>query len=176
MTTRALRTVTLVLLAAVAGRAAAAGLTIGHWRLAATSDGRYTYAATANERGQIFGEFCSFTSKSCRWLLAVRTPCRFGDVYPVLANTAAGANPIAIVCLGPVGGNIYGMVLMNRRRLLASIAHAGAIDFVVPRSGGGFAVARFRLAGGARASAWLRQFFGAQLERRRRIRRGESRL
>ncbi len=174
--TTALRTLTLVLLTAVAGRAAATGLIIGHWQVAATRDGRYSYAATTNERRQIFGEFCSFTSRSCRWLLAVRTPCRFGDVYPVLLNTATGTNPIAVVCLGPVGGDIYGMVLLNGRRLQTSVERAGAIDFAVPRSGGGFAQAHFQLAGGARATAWLRQSFSAQLERRRRIRRGELRL
>lgn len=164
-----------VLFVAFAGRAVGRAPAVGHWQLAAASDGRYTYVATVNRRGQVFGEFCSFKSFSCRWLLAVHVPCRFGDVYPVLANSSAGANPIAIFCLGPMGGHRYAMALMNRKRLEASIAHAGRVVFAAPIEGGGFAMATFRLTGRAQAAARLHQYLIAQA-RRRRTRLAESPL
>ncbi len=165
-------TIFLVLMLAVAGPAAAASLTFGQWRVATTADGHYTYAATINRRGEVFGEFCAFKSASCHWLLAVHTPCRFGDVYPVLANSAAGTNPIAIFCIGQIGAHTYGMALMNRHRLEASLVHARRIGFAVPREGGGFAVTRFALAGGVQATALLHESFAAEIQRRHRSRGG----
>ncbi len=169
-------TMLLALLLLAAAPAMAASLTFGQWRVATTADGHYTYAATANRRGEVFGEFCAFKSGSCHWLLAVHTPCRFGDVYPVLANSAAGANPIAIFCVGALGGHTYGMALMNRKKLEASIAHARRIAFAVPLNGGGFAFTRFALAGRLQATALLRKSFDAEIQRRRQSRIAELRL
>lgn len=162
-----LGTMLLALLAAAA-TAGAASRTFGRWRVASSVDGHYTYAATVNHRGEVFGEFCDFKSVACHWLLAVHTPCRFGDVYPVLANSAAGANPIAIFCVGALGGHTYGMALMNPRQLEASIAHARQIAFAVPLDGGGFAFTRFALAGRLHATALLQSALAAELARRRR--------
>ena len=158
----------LLALLAAAGSASAASLTFGQWRVATSADGHYTYAATVNHRGEVFGEFCEFKSAACHWLLAVHTPCRFGDVYPVLANSAAGANPIAIFCVGALGGHTYGMALMNQRKLEASIAHSRRIAFAVPLDGGGFAFTRFALAGRLHATALLQRALAAELARRRR--------
>jgi hypothetical protein len=158
----------LLALCAAGGAASAASLTFGQWRVATSADGHYTYAATVNHRGEVFGEFCDFKSVACRWLLAVHSPCRFGDVYPVLANSAAGANPIAIFCVGALGGHTYGMALMNPRKLEASIAHARRIAFAVPLHGGGFAFTRFALAGRLHATALLQKALAAELARRRR--------
>lgn len=160
----------LLALLAAAGSASATSLTFGQWRVATTADGHYTYAATINHRGEVFGEFCDFKSAACHWLLAVHTPCRFGDVYPVLANSATGANPIAIFCVGALGGHTYGMALMNQRKLEASIAHARRVAFAVPLDGGGFAFTRFALTGRLHATALLQKALSAQVARRRRSR------
>lgn len=155
---------------ALAGRASAASLTFGHWLVATAADGSYSYAATLNGRGEVFGEFCSYKSASCRWLLAVRTSCRFGDVYPILANSSHGANPIAIFCVGAVGGGIYGMALMNRAKLEKNIAHAAQVGFAVPLGDGGFTVARFQLNGRVQATSFLQKSFFAEIQRRRQAR------
>lgn len=173
---KTLGTMLLALLCAVGATAAAASLTFGQWRVASTAGGHYTYAATVNRRGEVFGEFCDSKSAACHWLLAVKTPCRFGDVYPVLANSAAGANPIAIFCIGALGAHAYGMALMNRAKLQASIAHARRIDFAVPLHGGGFALARFELTGRLEATALLEKSFSAQIARHSRRRAALRRL
>ena len=166
----------LLVLVLSAGPVAAAGLTFGQWRVATTTGGHYAYAVTINHRGEMFGKFCDYKSASCRWLLAVHTPCRFGDVYPVLANSAAGANPIAIFCIGAIGKNTYGMALMNRKKLQSSIAHARRIGFAVPLPGGGFAVTRFALRGRLQATALLNRSFSAEIARRLQAPVAESRL
>ncbi len=171
-----LGTLLLTLLLGWAGQAAAGGFTFGQWRVSTTADGHFSYAATVNRRGEVFGEFCAFKSGSCHWLLAVHTPCRFGDVYPVLANSATGATPIAIFCIGAIGRHTFGMALMNRRKLEASIEHARRVGFAVPLGGGGFAFAHFALLGRLQATALLQQTFAAQIEQRRRIRSRETRL
>lgn len=174
--TRRCGTLLLAVLLGASGAAAAAGLTFGQWQVATSSDGHYTYAATVNRRGEVFGEFCYFKSASCRWLLAVDTPCRFGDVYPVLANSAAGANPIAIFCVGRLSGHTYGMALLNRGKLQATIAHARSVAFAVPLDGGGFAFTRFELSGRLEATALLHESFAAEIERRRQRRAAEAHL
>lgn len=169
-------TMLLALLLAVAGHASAASLTFGQWRVATLADGHDTYAATVNRRGELFGEFCDSESASCRWLLAVHTPCRFGDVHPVLANSAAGANPIAILCIGAIGRHTYVMALMDRKNLEASFRHGRHIAFAVPLDGGGFAFTRFELEGRVQAIAVLHKTFAAQLEGRRQVRALEVHL
>ncbi len=155
---------------AAGGRASATALTFGHWLVATAADGSYTYAATANRQGEVFGEFCDYKSASCRWLLAVHTPCRFGDVYPVLANSASGANPIAIFCVGGIGGRTFGMALMNRKKLEQSIGNAARIGFAVPLGDGGFVVARFELKGRVQAMSFLQKSFFGEIQRRRQAR------
>ena len=154
----------------------AAGLTFGQWRVATTTGGHYAYAATVNRRGELFGEFCDYKSASCRWLLAVHAPCQFGDVYPVLANSAAGANPIAIFCVGAIGPHTFGMALMNGKKLQASIAHARRVGFAVPLSKGRFVLSRFALQGRLQATALLNRSFSAEIERRRQAPVAELRL
>ena len=173
---KTLGTTLLMLLLGWAGAATAAGSTFGQWRVSSTTDGHFSYAATVNRRGEVFGEFCAFKSGSCHWLLAVHTPCRFGDVYPVLANSAAGATPIAIFCIGAIGRHTYGMALMNTRKLEASIANAQRVGFAVPLGEGRFAFAHFALLGRLQAMALLQRSFSAQVEQRRRIRSRETRL
>lgn len=154
----------------ITGQAVAASLSFGHWRVATMQHGHYAYAATVNRRGELFGEFCNARSASCHWLLAVHAPCHFGDVYTVLANSAAGANPVAIFCIGAIGKHTYGMALMNRRRLQASIAHARRVDFALPLDGGGYAFTGFTLEGRLQATALLRKSVAAQVARRRQTR------
>jgi hypothetical protein len=166
----------LALAVLVAGHAEAAGLTFGQWRVATTAGGHYAYAATVNHQGELFGEFCDYTSASCRWLLAVHTPCHFGDVYPVLANSAAGANPIAIFCVGAIGEHTYGMALMNGKKLQASIAHARRVGFAVPLQNGRFTLSRFALQGRLQATALLNRSFSAEIERRQQAPVAELRL
>lgn len=155
-----------VLLLGLTGRASADSLTFGHWLVATSTDGSYSYAATVNGQGEVFGEFCTYKSASCRWLLAVRTRCRFGDVYPILANSSRGANPVAIFCVGAVGDRVYGMALMNREKLEQSIAHAAQVGFAVPLGDGGFTVARFQLSGRVQATSFLQKSFFAEIQRR----------
>lgn len=169
-------TLLVVLILGLAGRASAASLTFGHWLVATSDDGSYSYAATENRQGEVFGEFCAYKSASCRWLLAVRTRCRFGDVYPVLANSSSGANPVAIFCVGAVGKSIYGMALMNRGKLEQSIAHAAQVGFAVPLGNGGFAVAHFQLNGRVQATSFLQKSFFAEIRRRRRAQAAEQPL
>lgn len=165
-----------ILALALLGRASAASLTFGHWLVATSADGRDVYAATVNDRGEIFGEFCNYHSASCRWLLTVRTPCRFGDVYPILANSKSGANPIAIFCTGALGRSAFGMALMNRRKLEASIERSPRVGFAVPLAGGGFSVAQFQLEGRVQATSFLQKSFFAEIERRRQARSAEHAL
>ena len=155
---------------AVAGQASAASQTFGHWLVATSADGRNAYAATVNGQGEVFGEFCNYRSASCRWLLTVRTPCRFGDVYPVLADSRSGANPIAIFCVGALGRGAYGMALMNGRKLEQSITHAAQVGFAVPLGDGSFTVARFPLGGRVQATSFLLKSFFAEIERRQQVR------
>ncbi len=169
-------TLLMALLLAGAGRASAASVTFGHWLVATSADGRNVYAATVNGQGEVFGEFCSYRAASCRWLLTVRTPCRFGDVYPILANSRNGANPIAIFCTGALGRRSYGMALMNRRKLEASLAHSAQVGFAVPLNDGGFTVASFELKGHVQATSFLQKSFFAAIERRRQSRSAEHAL
>lgn len=161
---------------ALLGRASAASLTFGHWLVATSADGQDVYAATVNGQGEVFGEFCNYHSASCRWLLTVRTPCRFGDVYPILVNTGSNANPIAIFCTGALGGRAFGMTLMNRRKLESSIARSAQVGFAVPLSDGGFTVAQFQLNGRAQATSFLQKSFFAEVERRRQAHSAEHAL
>ena len=126
---------------------AQADTTYGHWTTGATGDKGAIYAATANDSGAIFGEYCFFSSKVCSWHLALDMKCEKGADYPVLANSDKGAMSLVLTCVGETSAGFYQFVFKNWQQV-ENIAREGSmIGIATPLQADQFKVYRFLLDG-----------------------------
>jgi hypothetical protein len=142
---------------------AKAGTDFGHWTTGATSDKGAVYAATANDSGAIFGEYCFFSSKVCSWHLALDMKCEKGADYPVLANSDKGAISLVLTCVGETSGGFYQYVFKNWQQV-ENIAREGAmIGIATPLQSDQFKVYRFLLDGLNRSTRSVESAFFASV-------------
>lgn len=135
---------------------------IGSWYVDVTSFPKgqtdNIYAATINESGTLFGQFCYPDDSVCYWLLASKTSCADGSSYPVLASSSGAAVHLEIVCKGKTEDGIYRYVFADFETVGALIksGKTGKIAIVVPLTGGDFTVSRFGLNGALSAIEKMR--------------------
>lgn len=133
-----------------------APLFYGDWSADIGDDGTFTYAATANDSGGAFGEYCYFKSGNCMWILGMSTGCESGKTYPVLASSEAGAEALEVRCDGELLKGKYRYTLTDFDAM-SNIVHQakgeGMLAFAFPMPGSTFRVSRFPLAGSGPAIA-----------------------
>lgn len=139
----------------IASRAMAEPRQLGNWFFE-TEEGKTPYAATINDSGALFGQYCSLALGSCLWLLGIATTCENGHEYPVLANSDIGAKPLKILCDSQLENGLY-RYIFTEFDLIDDIAKRGAlVGFAIPLQTDQFRVIRFDLSGSAAAIAAMK--------------------
>jgi hypothetical protein len=115
------------------------------------------YAASANEAGNVFGQFCYLSEGSCVWLIGVKTRCQQGDRYPVLANSNVGAMHLEVLCDGRLDSGLYRFAFTNFDQVEKLVTHSDRVSFAIPVEDAQFGIVRFSLQGAAAALSELRQ-------------------
>jgi len=145
---------------AAAGVAAAAlADTVGDWSY--RTEGTF-FAATSDDQGNVFGQWCSVKDGSCFYLIALPVVCFEGERYVTLANSDSSANAVEIECRGSLEGRneqgraLYRYVFSNFASIDHQVRHSLGIGFAFPVEGDRFLVARFSLAGALQAITAMR--------------------
>ncbi len=133
------------------------------WAVGLTSDRAGVFAATVNDSGGVFGQYCYPKADTCVWLLSNDTRCEDGSKYPVLVNTDTGSASTEIYCRKVDGKSRY--VFASYKDIEASIAGARWIGMAFPMQDGRFQVSRFSLSGAAAAVAAMEGKVKAATER-----------
>ena len=122
------------------------------------------YSSTVNDSGDLFGKWCSYADKNCKWLLGIQIQCNPNNKIPILANTndTPAAAPLFLACIGPLPGSTngyYRLEFTNWQVLENLLKGASQIGFAVPMSGGSFKVVRFSLVGESDSDTYLTSNF-----------------
>ena len=116
------------------------------WTVNTTDDEAY-YAATTNDSGSVFGQWCYLQSGNCLYLIGLTTSCEKGSSYPVLANSDAGSEQLKLLCTGPVPNskNFHALAFDNFDAIDSLVRKASRIGIAIPLKDGTFEVYRFGL-------------------------------
>jgi hypothetical protein len=114
------------------------------------------YAATINDSGHVFGQWCDVEDQSCIYLLAMSTSCEQDYRYPVLVNSDAGSLSTTVVCRGRLDSGKYRYVLSNFEDIDGLVKKAKRIGLAIPLEGDQFRVLRFSLDGATVALTVMR--------------------
>jgi hypothetical protein len=150
---------TMLSIAAVTTATAARGEAVGDWHYETRSG---LYAATANDSGSLFGQWCDTRERSCVYLMAIPVACAKDERYLLLSNSDSSANGVEIVCRGPLGSRdddgleLYRYAFANFDAIDHQVRHSRRIGFAFPMAGDAFHVARFSLTGAVAAITAMR--------------------
>jgi hypothetical protein len=144
--------VCLMIVGWVAVASAADQMQFGEWAVSLTANKQSVYAATANDSGSIFGEYCSLATGKCSWLLGFDYRCDNDARYPVLVNSKAGAAQLTVICGGRVNnGNqrapFYQYIFTDWKALESLIKNSDRVGFAFPIQSDQFTVVRFSMNG-----------------------------
>lgn len=154
-----LRIVAVVALLAASSSGVARAERVGDWTY---QTDRGWYAATVNDSGNVFGQWCDLRDGGCVYLMAIPIRCEDGEIYPVLSNSESSANVVEIVCRGALEGRnadgrpLYRFVFTNFASIDHQVRRSQRIGFAFPMSGDAFQVSRFSLAGAVQAISAMR--------------------
>lgn len=123
----------------------------GSWFTGISDDGQAVYAATMNDSGNVFGEYCFPEDGNCVWLIGISAMCKTGDQYPVLANTESAASHITVKCGAKVSKDLYSYVFTDFNALKELVMKNVRIGFAIPMQSDNFKVIRFDLTGSNQA-------------------------
>lgn len=125
----------------------------GEWKVGVLRDSEGIYAATVNDSGGVFGEYCYPAEDACLWLLSNDIKCEDGSKYPVLINASGGAVSTTMMCKAFNRKSVY--VFTNFSEVERVLDGATWIGMAFPMQNGLFKVSRFPLDGHARAVAFM---------------------
>jgi len=150
----------IALMVALLSVSAAHAEKVGDWTYQSE---RSYFAATVNDSGNVFGQWCDVYDGNCIYLIAIPMRCEDGETYPVLSNSETSANAVEIVCRGPLQGRnadgraLYRFVFTNFASIDHQVRQSQRIGFAFPTQGDGFHVSRFSLAGAIQAIGAMRR-------------------
>src|SRR5262245_32675618 len=151
-----LAVVSLIAVALLVGATDVGAERFGEW-FSGTNGETALYAASANDSGSVFGQFCYFSEGSCVWLIGVKTRCKQGDRYPVLANTNLGAMQLEVLCDGRLESGLYRFAFTNFDQVERLVSYSERVTFAMPVEEAQFGIVRFSLQGATAALSELRE-------------------
>ncbi len=129
---------------------------IGAWDHGTTTDKMF-YAVTANDGGNVFGQFCLASEGACLYVLGLPADCEDGAIYPVLVNADGGSFPSVLVCRGRMeGSDLYRYVFSAFGPIDEAVRASRKIGFAMPVEGDEFRSASFSLDGATATLAIMR--------------------
>ena len=114
-----------------------------------TTNKEYFWAATTNDEGHVFGQYCYHESKKCLWLIGVPTKCESSSKYPALVNSTGGSGSVELYCLSQSGGSNV-LAFVNFDQIDNFVRQSDKIGIALPLENDRFRVYRFDIAGAAR--------------------------
>lgn len=128
--------------------------TVGDWTYSIKEP---LYAATINDSGNIFGQWCDLDERSCFYLVAFPTSCEDDDEYPVLINSDSGSLSTTLICRGKLKNrNLYRYVFSDFEKVDQLARNAKRVGVAIPLEGDQFRVIRFSLQGAGVALTVMR--------------------
>ncbi len=132
----------------------ASAQTVGDWTYSLRDP---FYAATINDSGNVFGQWCDLDDRSCFYLVAFPTRCEEDDKYPVLINSDKGSFSTTLICRGKLKNrNLYRYVFANFDQIDGLAKSAQRVGVAIPLEGDEFRVIRFSLVGASVALTAMR--------------------
>ncbi len=119
-------------------------------------DMKKPFAATVNESGAVFGQYCYPESGSCLYIVATASKCEKDANYPVLLNSEAGSAYVELLCGGSSDGQRFEYYFKNFDTINKIALQDGVLGIAFPLDGGQFRVVRFKLDGAKEAMPVLR--------------------
>lgn len=147
-----------VLAVVCAGGALAQSQKSQSWSQGVTTDKQGMFAATVNDSGAVFGQYCypgDGENGTCYWILANDVTCESGSRYPVLVNSDAGAYSFEVLCFKQDEGRGR-FAVTNFDQIDKIVREGGRIAIAFPMASGLFQVNRFTLDGASRAVSSMR--------------------
>lgn len=135
------------------------------WAASVGNDKTYVFAATANDSGEVLGEYCYFSDGKCIWLIGITTGCKPGDTYPVLANSDANTVSLEVVCRGQLSPGVFTLQFTNWKNLEANFTDSSRVGFAIPLKDNTFRVVRFSLKGRSTATTVAEEYFSSSLKK-----------
>ena len=142
--------VVMLLFGALGANVGWAQTSIGGWQLD-TKGNDYHWAATVNDSGQVFGQYCYLGDQTCYYIIGLDKSCEPGNKYPVLANSDLGAMQLELLCDAPVDSGRYRYFLTNFDQADEIARKSTRVGFALPLKNDQFTVVRFRLDGAVAA-------------------------
>jgi hypothetical protein len=125
-----------------------AGTTIGDWVLT-TDIPDMQIAETANSGGAGTGVICLISTQQCSAFISLSNGCEAGAKYPMMVNSAVGADLVNSVCT--VIGDLHVFLFDNFNSVKSSFESGGEIGFAIPLKSGLFKSERFSTKGATSA-------------------------
>jgi hypothetical protein len=147
------------LIASMVFAGSAAAENVGDWAYQAQ---RSFYAATVNDSGNVFGQWCDVSEGTCMYLVAFPVACREDANYPVLANADSGVEQVMVACKGALdsrnaeGRQLYRYAFSDFARIDALVRNSRRIGIAMPMEADQFRVFRFSLSGALPALTSMR--------------------
>jgi hypothetical protein len=149
--------VSLVVFAVLAGVSVTEAQTFGDWHVETKPDGATAlYAVTVNDSGNAFGQFCFPNSSSCVWLITLKTACKSGDEYAVLANSDTGAVQLEVLCNDQLPSGQYRYAFTDFEKVDLLVKQSLRVGFALPLQQDQFHVVRFKIRGAGAALSAMR--------------------
>lgn len=103
------------------------------------------YAATPNDAGNAFGQYCFLNTRACLYLIGMKAACTKGQQYPVLLNSDKGAAHHQVYCDGQLPDGRYQYAFTDFKAIDTLARTARYIGFAIPLLQDQFQVIRFEL-------------------------------
>lgn len=127
----------------------------GKWYVSNTNPDAL-YAASVNDSGNVFGQYCFTNSGNCVWLMGFDTACHQGDKYPILANAVTGSISLEVYCGEPTNNGLYRYIFSDFNEINKLVQENERIGFAFPLKSELFHVVRFDLRGANKAVKKMR--------------------
>jgi hypothetical protein len=129
----------------------------GSWFVDASNSGGFLYAATLNDSGNLFGQYCFLGDGSCMWFLGMSIACKEGEQYPVLVNSDLGAYQLVLLCTGKIENVAYRYAFADFDAVDKIVKKGLRVGFAFPLQSDQFTVIRFNLDGSKSAVTSMRE-------------------
>ncbi len=117
------------------------------WVWDISDDKAFLFAVTANEAGNVVGQYCYLSTGNCLWIVSFGTYCEDGAKYPALVNTDNGSQSIELTC-GKELKDGSSLMLFSDFDTMDNIVRSNShVGFVMPMENNGFKAIRFSLKG-----------------------------
>lgn len=134
---------------------------VGDWAYSLTET---YYAATINDSGSAFGQWCDTDEASCFYMVAMKTRCDSDDAYPALINTDSGALSVKLICKGKhKERDLYRYVISDFSKVDTLVKSGKRVGIAIPIDSDEFRVIRFSLDGASVAVTAMRSAVSASV-------------